>query len=75
MIDGMGWGWGISAHNEPERSPTRYPPITLRGLAVTFLGMVNTMKAVAPIDAINTACSIVRSSKTPNTTVVGKRLW
>ena len=29
-------GCGMSAHNEPEKRPTRCPPITLLGLAVTL---------------------------------------
>jgi len=65
---------GIKAHNEPEKRPMRWPPITLLGAAVMFLGMVKTIKAVAPIEAITTACSIFNSRSTINTTIVAKKL-
>ena len=38
------------------------------------LGIVNMMNAVAPIDAIITACSALRSKNTTNTTTVAKKL-
>ena len=66
---------GIKAHSEPEIRPTIWPPITLLGLAVMFLGMVNTIKAVAPIDAMTTACSMDRSKSTINTTAAARKLW
>jgi hypothetical protein len=65
---------GIKAHNEPEKRPMRWPPITLLGAAVTFLGMVKTIKAVAPIEAITTACYIFNNRSTINTTIVAKKL-
>ena len=74
MIEGKTEECGIKAHNEPERRPIRWLPITLLGAAVMFLGMVNTIKAVAPIDAITTACSAFRSERTINTTTVAKKL-
>lgn len=67
--------WGIKDANEPETSPIMWPIITLLGLAVRFLGMANTMKAVAPIDAITTAFSMVRTDITTATTVVANKLW
>lgn len=61
MIEERTEGCGMNAANEPERRPTRCPPITLLGSAVIFLGIANTIKAVEPIDAIMTTCSVVRS--------------
>ena len=66
---------GIKAHSEPESRPTTWPPITLLGLAVIFRGMVKTIKAVAPIEAITTACSIFNNRSTMNTTIVARKLW
>jgi len=73
-IDEMTNECGIKAHNEPEKRPMRWPPITRRGAAVMFLGMVNTIKAVAPIEAIITVCSIFSRKSTTNTTTVAKKL-
>jgi len=66
--------WGMREHNEPEKRPTRCPPITRLGLAVIFLGMVKTIKAVAPIEAITTACSADSSRNTISTTTVARKL-
>jgi len=68
-------GCGIKEHKEPQKSPTRCPPITLLGLAVMLLGIANTIKVVAPIDAIITACRKLKDKSTINITRVAKRLW
>jgi len=67
-------GCGIKEHKEPDKRPTRCPPITLLGLAVMLLGIANTIKAVAPIDAIITACSILKSKSTTKVVRVASRL-
>jgi len=51
-------------HKDLERRPTKWPPNTFLGLAVTFFGVANTMKAVDPIDAIITACSKFKNKST-----------
>ena len=66
---------GIRAQSEPVIKPTVCPPITRLGLAVMLLGMVKTMKAVAPIEAITTACSKDSSKRMMNITTVAKQLW
>ena len=74
IIEGKIEVCGIKAHNEPDKRPIRWPPITLLGVAVMFLGMVKTIKAVAPIEAITTACSTFRSKSTIKTTTVARKL-
>ncbi len=66
---------GIKENNEPEKRPMRWPPITLLGLAVIFLGIAKMIKAVEPIEAITTACSAFRSKSTIKTTTIAKKLW
>ncbi len=74
IIDEKAEECGIKVTSEPDMRPTTLPPITLRGLAVIFRGMVKTIKAVAPIDAIMTAFCTVRSKRTTTTTKVAKKL-
>jgi len=68
-------GCGSKAHKEPNRKPTRCPPITFLGLAVMLFGIANTMKAVAPIDDTITACSMLNKRSTMNTVNIAMRLW
>jgi len=65
---------GIRENREPEMRPTICPPITFLGLAVMLFGIAKTMKDVAPIDAITTACSILKSRSTMNIVRVARRL-
>ncbi len=67
-------GWGIKAHKEPEIRPIVCPPITFLACAVIIFGIAKTIKAVAPIDAIMTACLILKSNNTTKTTMVASRL-
>ena len=66
--------WGIKAHREPKSRPSKWPPITFRGLAVILWGMAKTIKVVAPIDAITTACSIFKNTSMMNTVRVASKL-
>ncbi len=66
---------GIKTTSEPDIKPITCPPITLLGMAEMFLGMVNTIKAVAPIDAITTAFSMLRTSSTIAKVQAAKKLW
>jgi hypothetical protein len=54
---------GISEQRYPATKPTRCPPMIFRGFAVTLLGIANTMKAVAPIDATIIGCFSIVSAK------------
>jgi hypothetical protein len=47
---------GNKENRNPKKRPTSCPPITFLACAVMLSGMANTIKAVAPIDAIITAC-------------------
>ena len=67
-------GWGIKAQREPLKRPTKCPPIIFLELAVTFLGIANTINAVAPIAAITTACSIVKNKSTKNIVRAARKL-
>ncbi len=49
-------------------SPTRWPPITFLGLAVTLLGIAKTIKQEAPSEAITTRCCTFRTTRIINTT-------
>jgi hypothetical protein len=62
-------------NKEPQIRPITWPPITLLGLAVLLLGMVNIIKAVDPKDAIITTCSIDSTMNTIATTRVASKLW
>ena len=66
--------WRINAPSVPQRYPTTWPPITLLGLAVPDVGMVKTMKAVEPMDAMITASSAERIQNTIKITRAAKRL-
>jgi len=67
--------WGIRAQTEPESIPTIWPPITLLGMAVIFLGMVKTMNAVAPMEAITTAFCSESTKSIKKITSVARKLW
>ena len=67
-------GCGSKVQREPERRPTMWPPMTFLGLAVTFFGIAKTMKAEAPIDAIMTACSMLKNRRTTSTARVARKL-
>jgi hypothetical protein len=67
-------GWGIKAHTEPEIIPIVCPPITFLACAVILFGIAKTINAVAPIDAIITACLILKSNNTTKTVTVASRL-
>ncbi len=66
---------GIRAQTEPQSIPTMCPPITLRGRAVIFLGMVKTMNALAPIEAMTTAFCSESTISIIKTIMVAKKLW
>ncbi len=47
---------GNKENINPKKRPTNCPPITFLAWAVMLSGIANTINAVAPIDAIITAC-------------------
>ncbi len=65
-------GCGSSVDNNPQKYPIRCPPTTLRGLAVKLCGKINTINAVAPIEAITIACCILRTRRTRNIEIVAR---
>jgi len=48
--------------------------MTFLGRAVILVGMAKTIKAVAPMDAMITACSMLRSRSTINVVIVASKL-
>jgi hypothetical protein len=74
-VEARSVGRGISAQTEPQKRPMRCPPITLLGAAAMLLGMVKTMKAVAPIEAMTTAFCALSRKRTAKTTAVAMKLW
>jgi len=64
----------IREPSTPQRKPTRWPPITLRDLAVVYDGIVKIMNAVAPMEATITACSIFNTQKTMKTATAARKL-
>ena len=69
-------GWGIEEHKNPQTRPTRWPPMMFLGPAVMLFGIANTIKVVAPIDAIIAASSrMFKDKSTINIIKVAKRLW
>jgi hypothetical protein len=67
-------GCGNKENTNPKKRPTRWPPITFLAWAVMLSGIVNTIKAVAPIEAIMTAFCKLRKYRTINTDKVARRL-
>ena len=63
---------GIKVHKAPERRPTKWPPMTFLGLAVISWGIADTIKAVAPIDAIITTWRKLKNKSTMNIVRVAK---
>lgn len=51
---------GNKENRNPKKRPTSCPPITFLACAVMLSGIANTMKAVAPMDAIITACRMLK---------------
>ena len=74
MTAGITVKWVMRVAKDPDKRPTMWLQITLLGLAVTFLGMVNMIKAVAPIEAITTTCSMFRSNSTINNAIDASKL-
>jgi len=74
LIENKKEEWGIKEQIEPEKRPIKCPPITFLELAVIFFGIANTIKAVAPIDAIITACCILKNKRTMNSVRVARIL-
>ena len=69
------YGCGMSVHTEPKNKPIQCPPIIARFLAETALGMVNTIKIDAAIDATTTACSKLKINKISIVAIVAAKLW
>ena len=66
---------GIKEQRDPEKRPIKWLPITFFGLAVISFGIAKTMKALAPIDVIITACSMLKSKSVINIVRVARKLW
>ncbi|MDY6958705.1 MAG: hypothetical protein SVK08_06060, partial [Halobacteriota archaeon] len=61
---------GINENREPKMAPTRCPPITFLGFAVTLSGLAKTTYVVAPKDETITTFRIVKTKKTMKITKV-----
>jgi hypothetical protein len=67
---------GQSALNSPPKiTPIMWPPTTFRALAVTLLGIVNTVKAVAASDAATTRFCWRSAIRTRKTAAPAITLW
>ncbi len=68
-------GTGRREHRDPAARPKNVVGGHLIGLAVRLSGMMNTMKAVAPIEATAAACSKRSTKKVKKIAPEARELW